>query len=87
MGQYINKINGKSTGSSFTEKVEALVEAGGKLIGMPTEWQEGLVCVVNNGPFAAAAYAYDEAEMQEFKRFDHRMKQWIYLPNAKDYAS
>lgn len=87
MGQYINRINGQTIGESFIEKVEALVEAGGKLIGPPTEWKEGLVCVVDNGRFAAAGYAYDEGEMEVFLYPDGRVKQWIYLPNAKDYAS
>ena len=49
-------------------------------------FQENLVCVINNGPFAAAAYADTQREWEEFKAPDSRPKKWFILPNASKYA-
>ena len=45
-----------------------------------------MICVIDNGFFAAAAYAYNESEYEEFKQPDGRPKQWYTLDNAEEYA-
>ena len=86
MGKYINETSNGAVGASFRNKCDALVEDGATAINPPTEFQENLVCVVNNGLFAAAAYAYSESEMIEFKRNDGRTKQWFIYDKVKQFA-
>lgn len=61
--------------------------AGGIFIaGMPATQQEGYVpvCVVDNGPFEAAAIAYTKHEAGVFNRdYDPRPKQWLIIPIAE----
>lgn len=35
------------------------------------------ICLVNNGPFTAAAVGFSEREIDEFLRHDGRPKQWF----------
>lgn len=76
------------------EKAAALVARyGGHEISSPpaslAELPEdtALVCVVDNGPFEAAALAYCDEEMREFaaERFkaDPRPTQWVVLNNKE----
>lgn len=89
MGKYINKnTKGESLGSTFREKVNTLILDGANVIGEPKSFEEGLVCVVDNGMFAAAAYAYDEREMNVFlKGYSGRNFQWLKYDSAKTLAS
>ena len=81
MGYYINQINGKPLPPQG--KCETLIENGSTQINTPTEFQDNLVCVVENGFFDAAAYAYSEKEMNEFlDPSDYRRKRWLIVPNA-----
>lgn len=87
MGKYINQNSkGESLGASFREKTSRLMEDGAERILTPTEWSEGLVCVVDNGLFAAAAYAYDEREMNLFADEIIRPTQWFSYSHAKTLA-
>lgn len=85
MGQYINRINGEDIGVSFTEKCNSIEMAGGEKVDTE-EFKEDLVCVVNNGLFAAAAHAYSENEFNVFKQPDGRPKQWYTLKNASTHV-
>lgn len=88
MGKYIDENSkGEFIGTSFDSKVSSLLNDGGSKISKPDNWEEGLVCVVDNIAFAAAGYAYDEFEMNEFKSIDGRRTQWIKLLNAKELAN
>ena len=83
MGYYINS-NSKDEGLGATGKANGLALDGARIIPEPTTWQEGLVCVVENGPFDAAAYVYNEKEMKEFQNpSDYRRKTWLIYEHAK----
>ena len=87
MGKYINETSRQPMGASYKSKCEALLEDGATMITEPTEWSEGLVCVLNNGAFAAAGYADTEREMEVFKRGYHdRTHQWFRYSQANTYA-
>lgn len=45
---------------------------------------KGVVCVVNNGPFDAAAYGYSESEVAAFfsTAHDRRPRTWLVLDKA-----
>lgn len=88
MGKYINFINGKHIGTSYEQKCQAILDAGGEEISTPTEFKEDLVCVVdNNGLFAAAGYAYDEREMEHFKNHTNgRPTKWFILKDVETYV-
>jgi hypothetical protein len=86
MGKYINNINGKHLPA--TEKTEFILEnvKGSMVIPRPAQWKEDIVCVVSNGYFEAAAYAFDAQELEEFKYpEDTRSKVWLYVPNAAQF--
>ena len=88
MGYYINQ-NSKGDSLPSSGKVEALIADGAtlvesELIGV---WQPNLVCVVNNGPFEAAGYAYSEEEMKAFSQAnDPRPKTWLVYDHAEKLA-
>lgn len=86
MGKYINvDSKGKSLGSSYMSKINKLMDDGATEVS-DKYFQPNLICVVDNGVFAAAGYAYDEGEFEVFKRFDNRPKTWLIHPNASDLA-
>lgn len=73
MGIYINP--------SDQTKEEFLEEHSG-VVGLPS-WPPPvghvLVCLVDNGPFKAAAVAYSEEEFKEFSHPDGRPKTWFHV--------
>ncbi len=84
MGYYINEINGKPIGRSFTSKCASLIQAGA--IETDVKFKSDLVCVVDNGFFAAAGYCYNESEFDAFNTPDGREKKWFVLKDAKEYV-
>lgn len=86
MGKYINSTGNGPIGVSYEEKITALVQAGAEEIPTPKEFQENLVCVVNNGMFAAAGYAYRPAEMNAFLHPCGRPKKWFIWDEVAHYA-
>ena len=84
MGQYINEIKGKRIGTSFDEKSKGLTEAGARRT--RATFKADLVCVVDNGFFAAAAYCPDEDEFEVFNAPDGRDKAWYVLEDAKSFV-
>lgn len=86
MGRYIDSINGEAMGSSFTDKCK-MIEKHGGVLDAGDGFKENLVCVVNNGPFAAAGYAYSPKEFEVFKHPDGRPRRWYVLPDADRHAN
>jgi hypothetical protein len=85
MGYYIN-VNSKGQDAPALGKANFILADGGMDIPEPVEWREGIVCVVENGFFDAAAYAYNEKELNEFLSPDGRDKTWLYYPLAKNLS-
>jgi hypothetical protein len=87
MGLYIN-IDSKGKPLPARGKAAKLIEDGAELLfDSPNKWEEGLVCVVNNGPFEAAAYAHCESELEYFSdTHDIRPKVWLKYAHAKNLA-
>lgn len=86
MGYYINTVNGQPLPAKF--KSDSILEkvTGSRIISPPQQFQEDLVCVVNNGPFEAAAYCYNQQEMDAFLYPDGRMKTWLIVPGAAELS-
>lgn len=83
MGYYIQ------TGTNQDKAMEICRQFGGKIIPPPISWDEipegkALICVVDNGMFEAAAFAYDDREFKEFSNpKDFRPKTWVLMDLAK----
>lgn len=69
-----------------TGKATQIVALGGRVIDRPTSFNtisddDVLICVVENGPFDAAAVCYCESEFEEFGYSgDSRPKTWMLIP-------
>jgi len=86
MGQYMNVYNDKSLPAKG--KAEFLLNEGATKVTGKIEFQENLVCVVDNYHFDAAAYAFSEEEMKQFLNpYDNRPKTWLIVPNAAEFAT
>lgn len=87
MGLYINRTpNGALP---HVGKGAELIKAGAQLLlDTPKTWEEGLVCVVRNGMFEAAAYAHSQREMEYFAdtTHDERPRVWLKWDKAKEFA-
>jgi hypothetical protein len=60
---------------------------GAVLIEKPKQFVPNLVCVVDNGWMAAAAYIYSENEFMCFADIsDPRPKRWFIWNKVKEYA-
>jgi hypothetical protein len=79
MGYYIETKSPKNKANQllteFANARETVVPA------LDTKGRNVLVCVVQNGPFDAAAVVYNEREFAAFNNpSDYRPKTWITLP-------
>jgi len=57
---------------------------GAEIIERPSSFRDissdkALICVVDNGPFEAAGYAFSEREFEAFSRPDSRQKTWMVM--------
>lgn len=87
MGYYIK------TGSSLNKAEWLIINEGAmELNFVPESLKElpagpelnGLVCVVNNGQFEAAAFVYDDYELRRFANpSDYRLKRWLVMPSER----
>lgn len=84
MGLYINSTQNGQLGY---DKVKGLIDAGAKVLGRSTpEYQDNLICVVDNGAFEAAGYAFDKREFECFAEPDPRPKVWLTWDRVKEFA-
>jgi hypothetical protein len=87
MGKYINHtFNGPLRSQ---HKADDLIKVGASLLpDVPKEWEENLVCVVDNGAFEAAAYVQDERDLSDFSNYatDYRDRVWLKWDRAKEFA-
>lgn len=87
MGKYVNYTSSGNIGGSASAKCEALIEDGAVEITTPDKFMDNLVCVVDNGFFGAAAYAYSENEFRVFMDpYDGRPKRWFIWDKVQNYA-
>jgi hypothetical protein len=88
MGKYINQDSRSlPLGSSFDQKVMSLIADGATRI--PSDkFVPNMVCVVDNGHFAAAGYCYSEGEHAAFNHpTDGRRKTWLQYEHAEKLAN
>jgi len=80
MGYYIDKTS-KGTILPACDKADYLILDGAKEV--KAEFQPNLVCIVENGFFDAAGYAYSKNEFDQFNDpNDNRPKRWLIYPLA-----
>jgi len=89
MGKYINlNSKGEHIGTSYQDKVNSLIADGATTLDPSNlTYQPNMVCVMNNGMFAAAGYAYSESEFKAFNMPDGRSKTWLVYPHAEQVAN
>jgi hypothetical protein len=85
MGKYVNQdLTGTPLGARG--KASALLASGAKIIPTPSNLSEhpgkAIICVVENGGFDAAAYAYSQGELEEFAWDDGRAKTWMTVDES-----
>jgi hypothetical protein len=85
MGKYLN-IDLNKNPLHARGKATSLVQSGAERIEEPRTLEQhkgkAVLCVVENGPFDAAAWAYNESELNEFKREDGRPKSWLTVSDS-----
>jgi hypothetical protein len=87
MGKYINQTQNGPLQQKH--KAAELNKAGAELLfDTPTTWEEGLICVVDNGIFEAAAYVQDARDLEDFSELvrDTRPRAWLKWDRAKEFA-
>jgi len=83
MGYYVTH-NSKGEVLPTDDKFWHLMMDGARVV-KPTEWEENLVCIVQNDWGQAAAYCFDQREFIRFSRVredDKRDKVWVVYEHA-----
>jgi len=84
MGYYIN-TNSKGEPLRPLGKAKALVDDGATIVD-GKEFQPNLICIVSNGMFDAAGFAFSLSEYEAFKEPDGRQRTWLIHPQAAKLA-
>lgn len=74
MGRYIN-VSGMDKGAWLRQNGKSIQQSEAK--GVLEAGNALPVCLVDNGPFTAAAIAYDIRELEDFSREDGRPREWF----------
>lgn len=84
MGYYINSTS-KGVPLPKCNKADYLILDGAKEV--KAEFQPNLICVVENGFFDAAGYAFNKDEFEVFNDpGDYRSKRWLVHPMAAELS-
>lgn len=79
MGCYVNPLDCEKE-EWLLEKGDIVDDAGGAPDWSDTPEGQLPVCLVNNGPFLAAAVAYNESEIRAFNDpSDYRPRLWFFV--------
>lgn len=82
MGYYIEVPKNK-------DKAQQIVELyGGRIVFSPPLFEdiapdEAIICVVDNGPYEAAGFCYNQAELYAFTHMDGRRRVWVIMGRQK----
>lgn len=87
MGFYLEQ-NSQGERLLSRNKADQLLDDGAEEIYTSEDnlvWQPNLVCVVSNGVFDAAGWAYNRREMEAFKATPHdqRPRRWLIVPELR----
>ena len=70
-------------------KAQQIVELyGGRTVSFPPQFEditpdEAIICVVDNGPFEAAAFCFSQQELVAFSDYDGRPREWVIMSRKK----
>jgi len=82
MGYYIEVPKSK-------DKAQQIVELyGGRIVFSPPSFEDitpddAIICVVDNGPYEAAAFCYNQDELYAFTHKDGRPRTWVIMNRQK----
>lgn len=84
MGYYIQTAQPKNKAAAIKQDLDAIEITVDEAAFFVKEQMGAIICVVDNGPFEAAAYCYN---LDEFRAFtfpdDDRPKKWFYVEDAE----
>lgn len=87
MGYYVNETQNGYLGTNFEEKCSAFLNVGAVELDNSEIFVQNMICVVDNGLFAAAAYLYNEDEWKKFTNpTDTRKKRFFQWDKAEEYS-
>ena len=83
MGYYIQCTGAKNKAQQIIETLGAIEITQDEAGFFVKEGEDcAVICVVDNGPFEAAAYCYNPTEFRQFTRAeDPRPKKWLLVEN------
>lgn len=79
MGYYIETDDHLNKAEKIANSFNGVIVSQSQAREAMTEPDIGVICVVNNGPFEAAAFAFNMSEFEEFARYDGRPKKWVLI--------
>ena len=88
MGYYIQVPKNKGKAEQLAQIHGAMILPGAPESFSKVPVDKALICVVDNGPFEAAAFCYSEQEFKEFSSPDSlsrpsRLRTWLLMDRAK----